>query len=139
MHTNLDLPTADDLAADAATMLDTDGLAACDLITALEANPRFRRDSLLGGIFHLGRISFREIAPTDSVHIVIRGDRVSAHVDDVSPLVIRPDGTSRYAWGRVVTHNLAVLVADVSRRMRGLHGRQRCNLRCEAVLDDDPR
>lgn len=132
MHTNLDLP------ADDPTTLDTDGIATCDLITALETNPRFRRDSLLGGIFHLGRISFREISPTDSVHIVIRGDRVSAHVDDVSPLVVRPDGSSRYAWGRVVTHNLAVLVADVSRRIRGLHGRQRCNLRCEAVLDGDP-
>ena len=143
MHTNLDLPTADDLPADDPTVLDTagldaDGLAACDLNAALEANPRFRRDSVLGGIFHLGRISFREISPTDSVHIVIRGDRVSAHVDDVSPLVVRPDGSSRYAWGRVVTHNLAVLVADVSRRIRGLQGHQRCNLRCEAVLDEDP-
>ena len=127
MHTNIDLPTADV----------EDQLAACDLITALEADPRFRRDSLLGGIFHLGRISFREISPTESVHIVIRGERVSAHVDDVSPLVVRPDGTTRYAWGRVVVHNLAVLVADVSRRVRGVHGRQRCNLRCEAVSGDD--
>ena len=108
-----------------------------DLLTALESNPQFRRDSLLGGIFHLGRISYREISPVDSLHVVIRGDRVSAHVDEVSPLVVRADGTTRYAWGRVVAHNLAVLVADVSRRIRGLHGRQRCNLRCEAVDVDD--
>ncbi|HEX2047080.1 MAG TPA: hypothetical protein VHF27_04900 [Acidimicrobiales bacterium] len=110
---------------------------AVDLLTALERNPRFHRDSLLGGIFHVGRISYREISPTDSMHIVIRGDRVSAHVDDVSPLVVRPDGSTRYAWGRVLAHNLAVLIADVSRRVRGLHGRQRCHLRCEAeVLED---
>lgn len=104
-----------------------------DLLTALENNPRFHRDGLLGGIFHLGRVSYREISPTDSMHIVIRGDRVSAHVDDVSPLVVRADGTTGYAWGRVLAHNVAVLVADVSRRVRGLHGRQRCQLRCGAV------
>ena len=127
MHMNLDLPTPDV----------SDRLATCDLITALEADPRFRRDSLLGGIFHPGRISFREIAPVDSLHIVIRGARVSVHVDDVSPLVIRRDGTSRYTWGRVVAHNLAVLLADLSRRVRGLSGRQRCNLRCEAVTVED--
>ena len=126
MKTKVDLPTAEV----------TDQIAAYDLITALESDPRFRRDSALGGIFHPGRISFREISPVDSVHVVIRGDRVSVHVDDVSPLVIRADGTSGYAWGRVVAHNLAVLVGDVSRRARGLSGRQRCNLRCEAVDDD---
>ena len=109
-----------------------------DLLTALENNARFRRDSLLGGIFHLGRISYREISPTDSLHIVIRGDRVSAHVDEVSPLVVRRDDTTGYAWGRVLTHNLSVLVADVSRRLRGLRGRQRCDLRCETVLVDEP-
>ncbi len=111
--------------------------AACDLLTALEHNPRFRRDSVLGGIFHVGRISYREITPTDSLHIVVRGDRVSAHVDEVSPLVVRTDGSCRYAWGRVLAHNVAVLVGDVARRARGLHGRQRCNLRCEAVIVQD--
>ena len=127
MHTNLDLPTADV----------ADQLAPRELITALEANPRYRRDSLLGGIFHPGWISFRELSPVDSMHIVIRGERVSAHVDDVSPLLVRADGTIGYAWGRVVAHNVAVLVADLSRRVRGLSVRQRCNLRCEAVVEDD--
>ncbi len=106
-----------------------------DLLAALEVDPRFRRDSLLGGIFHLGRISYREISPTDSLHVVVRGDRVSAHVDAVSPLVVRADGTTRYAWGRVLAHNLLVLVTDVTRRVRGLHGLQRCNLRCEAEVE----
>ena len=128
MQTDLHLPTTDD---------DKGSVAPCDLITALEANPGFRRDSFLGGIFHPGHVSYREVSPVDSVHIVIRGDRVSAHVDDVSPLVLRPDGTIHYAWGRVVAHNLAVLVTDLARRVRGLHGQQRCTLRCEAELVDE--
>ena len=112
-------------------------VAACDLIKALDDDPRFRRDSLLGGIFHLGRISYREVSPTESLHVVIKGDRVSVHVDDVSPLVVRADGSCRYSWGRVVAHNVVVMIADVARRLRGQHGRQRCNLRCEAERVDD--
>lgn len=111
----------------------------CDLIRALDANPRFRRDSLLGGIFHLGRMSYREIAPVDSLHIVIKGDQVSAHVDDVSPLIVRGDGSCRYAWGRVLVHNVLVMASDVTRRIRGLQGRQRCNLRCTTELVEDGR
>lgn len=110
----------------------------CDLIQSLEANPRFHRDSLLGGIFHLGRRSYREISPVDSLHIVIRGDRVSAHVDDISPLVVRADGSCGYAWGRVLAHNVLVAAGDVGRRVRGLQGHQRCNLRCSAERVDDP-
>lgn len=127
MHTNLDLPMADhDRSA-----------AACDLIRALDANARFRRDSLLGGIFHLGKISYREITSTDSLHVLIDGDKVSAHVDEVSPLVARADGSSRYSWGRVVAHNLLVVIGDVARRARGLHGSQRCRLRCQVEWFDD--
>lgn len=128
MHTKLDLPTLP---------ADDDSAAPRDLIPALEANPSFKRDTFLGGIFHPGYISYRELSPVDSMHIVIRGDRVSAHVDDVSPLVVRADGTTRYAWGRVVAHNVAVLLADIARRARGLHGRQRCNLRCGVQVVED--
>jgi hypothetical protein len=109
----------------------------CDLLKALEANARFRRDSVLGGIFHPGKISYREVSPTDSLHILIDGDKVSAHVDDVSPLRVRADGTSRYAWGRVVAHNLLVLIEDTARRLRGLRGVQRCNLHCEVEWYDE--
>lgn len=127
MRTKLDISTAGH-----------DGSAAsCDLIKALEDNPAFRRDSLLGGIFHLGKISYRETSPTDSVHIVINGDQVSAHVDEVSPLRLRPDGSLRYAWGRVFAHNVLVLLEDAARRLRGLHGQQRCNLRCQMEWVDD--
>jgi NRPS condensation-like uncharacterized protein len=107
------------------------------LYRALEASDRFHRDSLVGGIFHHGKISFREVSPTDSLHVILDGDRVSVHVDDVSPLRCGSDGSFRYAWGRVVAHNLASGVSDVGRRMRGLQGQQRCNLHCEAVWVDD--
>lgn len=113
--------------------------AACDLVRALEADDRFRRDSRLGGMFHPGRISFRDVSPTDSLHVVIRGDRVSAHVDEVSPLVVRPDGSHTYAWGRVVAHNLLVVLGRASRRLRGHDGPARCDLQCQVEwVDDDP-
>jgi len=127
VHTHIELPLADR----------RDGTTACDLIQALDANPRFRRDSLLGGIFHLGKISYREVTPADSLHILIDGDTVSAHVDSVSPLVVRADGSSRYSWGRVMAHNLLVLISDVGRRVKGQHGSQRCNLRCQTEWVDD--
>jgi hypothetical protein len=114
-----------------------DSVATCDLITALEANPRFRRDSVLGGIFHPGKISYRDVSPTNSVHVIIDGDRVSAHVDEISPLVVRADGTSKYAWSRVVAHNLLVMIADLARRARGQHRPDRCNLHCQAEWVDD--
>ena len=125
MKTQVDLPTPDHAAA------------RCDLLKALEADRRFRRDSVLGGIFHPGKISYREVSPTDSLHIIIDGDRVSAHVDDVSPLQVQADGSSRYAWGRVVAHNLLVLIGDTARRVRGLRGAQRCNLHCDVEWFDD--
>lgn len=107
------------------------------LYRALEASDRFHRDTRVGGIFHHGKISFREVSPTDSLHVILDGDRVSVHIDEVSPLRCGPDGSFRYSWGRVVAHNLAGGVADVGRRLRGVQGHQRCNLHCEAVWVDD--
>jgi hypothetical protein len=127
MKTEVELPLADQGAAD----------VRCDLLKALESNRRFRRDSALGGIFHPGKISYREVSPTDSLHILIAGNQVSAHVDDVSPLRVQADGSSRYAWGRVVAHNLLVVIGDAARRLRGVHGVQRCHLHCEVEWFDD--
>jgi hypothetical protein len=115
----------------------SDTAAPCDLVRALDADPRFRRDGVLGGIFHPGKASYREISPTGSLHVVIDGDRISAHVDDVSPLVVRPDGSAGYHWGRVLAHNLLVMIGDVGRRARGLAGAQRCNLSCQVEWVDD--
>ena len=127
MHIPIDTPTADRLGS----------VAPCDLLKALEANSRFRRDSVLGGIFHPGKLSYREISATDSLHILIDGTQVSAHVDEISPLRVRPDGSTRYAWGRVLAHNLLVVTGDAARRLRGLHGAQRCNLHCEVEWVDE--
>lgn len=107
------------------------------LISALDANPRFRRDSLLGGVFHPGKISYRETSPTDSLHILISGDQVSAHVDEISPLRVRPDGSCSYAWGRVLAHNLLAMLGDAARRGRGRHGSHRCHLRCGVEWFDE--
>lgn len=104
---------------------------------ALDANDRFRRDTLLGRIFHLGKVSFREISPNDSLHIIIDGGRVSAHVDEVSPLNCEPDGSSHYRWSRVLAHNLSGMATDFLRRLAGRQGDQRCNLECEVVWVDD--
>ncbi|MDQ2825636.1 MAG: hypothetical protein M3Y04_01505, partial [Actinomycetota bacterium] len=104
---------------------------------ALEADRRFRRDSRLGGILHPGKISFREISPTDSLHILIKDDQVSAHVDEISPLVVASDGSCRYSWSRVLAHSIVLGVADVVRRIRHQVGHQRCNLRCDAQWVDD--
>lgn len=82
---------------------------------ALDADDKFRRDSGAGSIYHRGAASFREIRATDSVHIIINGDEVSAHVDRVSPLKVRPDGSSRYAFTRVIAHNVAGMVGQVTR------------------------
>lgn len=104
----------------------------CDLIRALDANSSFRRDSAWGAVLHPGKISYREVSATNSLHILIDGaGNISAHVDDVSPLRPRADGSFRYAWGRVAAHNLLVVVEDAARRLRGLQGVQRCNLHCD--------
>jgi len=108
------------------------------LVKALEASERFRRDTSLGGMFHRGKISFREVARNDSLHVVIDGNRVSAHVDEISPLRCKPGGGG-YSFQAVLAHNISGILADIGRRLRGRHGHQRCSLECEVVwVDDEP-
>src|SRR5205085_1946680 len=59
---------------------------AVDLAQTLEASGRYRRDTRLGGILHGRKVSMREVAPEDSVHLVMEGNRLHAHVDRYSPL-----------------------------------------------------
>lgn len=91
----------------------------------------------MGRIFHPGRVSFREISPLDSLHIIFDKGQVSAHVDEVNPLRLGPNGDAGYSWGRVVAHNLSGMAADLGRRLRGRHGEQRCNLGCEMRWVDE--
>ena len=106
-------------------------------LRALETSDHFRRDSTLGGIFHPGKISFREVSPTDSLHVLIDGNQISAHVDTISPLRIAGDGSVHYSWSRVVAHNLWAAAGDVVRRLFRRRGEQRCNLTCEIEWVDD--
>ncbi len=69
--------------------------------------------------------------------MIVGGGRVSAHVDDISPLRCHPDGSAHYSWLPVLRHNLAGMLADAGRRAKGVHGHQRCNLTCETVWVDD--
>jgi hypothetical protein len=88
------------------------------LLKALDASDRYRRDSRLGRIYHRGAASYREVRSTDSFHIVIDGSRVSVHVDRISPLRRRSDGSARLSPTRIFAHNLAGARDHLTRRLR---------------------
>ncbi len=106
------------------------------LLQHLDVSGRFHRDSGLGRAFHRGMISLREDVPTDSLHVVVDDNRVSAHVDGVSPLAARSEGPSRYSVRRAVTHNLAGMFQDLIGLLRGRQGEQSCELNCEWVTSE---
>lgn len=101
------------------------------LLRSLVASGRFHLDTGFGRVFHPGKISLRENVPTNSLHILVEDNCVSAHVDLVSPLGLRPRSSSRYATGRIAAHNLSGMAADVVRLLRGRQGDHRCELACE--------
>ena len=70
------------------------------LLLGLEADGRFHRDRGLGRIYHLQGVSFRESQPANSLHIIVHGNRLAAHVDRVSPLGIREEREARYSLRR---------------------------------------
>lgn len=108
------------------------------LVEALENSGRFRRDTNLGSIFHRRKVSFREVCPRHSLHIVVDGHSVSAHVDEVSPLNCDEESPAHYSITRVVAHNLSGIRSDVARRVSGRHGQHHCTLQNLAVhLNDD--
>lgn len=109
------------------------------LFEELDANGRFHRDSLLGRLFHLGAVSsYREISATDSVHVsVLPGNRVSVHVDRVSPLVVGTGRRCRYSLLRAVVHNAVHLGESLGRLVRRERGRHACHLDCEIVWVPD--
>ena len=77
------------------------------LLRHLDVSGQFHRDGRVGRIYHRGQVSLRENVPTDSLHISVDGNRVSAHIDAVSPLTADSSGRSRYSATRTVAHNLA--------------------------------
>jgi hypothetical protein len=104
---------------------------------AIEQSQRFHSDTMLGRLLHRGTASYRELSPVDAVHITIAGNRISAHVDDVSPVKQCADGKTRYSWARVLAHNVFVIGNNLARRLRGGHGNHRCDLACELVWVDE--
>ncbi len=109
------------------------------VFAGLVENGRFMRDTRLGGMFHRGKVSLREVCRKDSLHVSVGPDnRVSVHVDRYSPLAERLRGNRiRYSPVRVLVHNagmVADLVLSTLRRRRGL---QRCELECGRVWVDD--
>jgi len=101
------------------------------LLRHLVASGRFHQDSGFGRIFHPGKASFRENLPTDSLHLLVQGNRLAAHVDRVSPLGIRPERPSRYSLRRATAHNVAGALEDAVRLLRGRQGDHRSRLDCE--------
>jgi len=101
------------------TTADPDGLS-----QALDASHRFRRDTRLGGLLHHPKVSFREVAPTHSLHVVIDGNTVSSHIDRVSPLNCDPDHPAHYSPLRIVAHNATGIADNVVRRLRGRRNRR---------------
>jgi len=97
----------------------------------LASSGRFHRDGGLGRIYHPGSVSLRENSRTDSLHVVINGDHVSAHVDRVSPLGASPDQSSRYSVSRAALHNVVGAAHDAVRLLRGRKGDHRSHLDCQ--------
>ncbi len=99
----------------------------------LERSDRFRRDTKLGRIFHRGKISFREKSATDSLHVVIDGTHVSAHIDRICPLDLNPDNSAHYSWAGVLAHNRSGMAGDVARLLGWRH--QRCDIGCGLEIE----
>lgn len=97
----------------------------------LEAAGLFHRDTGFGRILHPGSASFRENRVTDSLHVVVNNNHIAAHVDRVSPLVVRPERPSRYSLRQAAAHNVAGIAQDMVRVLRGRQGDHRCELDCE--------
>ena len=110
-----------------------DGLVG--LIHDLEEGGCFHRDRWWGRIFHPGKVSFRESRPDNSLHFSIDDNRITAHVDRVSPLDFRPEREMRYSLLRVAAHNLSGMVGDLVPLLRGRQGDHRCELDCEWAED----
>lgn len=102
----------------------------------LDASDRFHRDTLAGRLLHPGTTSFRERVHEHSIHILISGNQVSAHVDRYAPLTIT-GATSRYSFWRAVAHNIAHLAEDVVRLLTDRRGEHRCELECRRIETGD--
>lgn len=105
------------------------------VFTELDGSGPFHRDTALGRIFHPGTVSFREITTDHSLHITVSPDnRVSVHVDRLSPLAVRSGRPCRYSLLRAVVHNVVHIAQTAVLVCRGRPAQHRCELDC-AVVD----
>lgn len=90
------------------------------LVQRLEASDCFCRDTRVGRMYHPRDISFRELAPRDSLHVTLRDGRtVATHVDRHSPLARRQTGGDcRYSPLRIAAHNVTGAARDLVRLAR---------------------
>ncbi len=104
------------------------------MFTDLDGTARFHRDTAVGRIFHPGTDSYREISTNDSLHITVSPEnRVSVHVDRLSPLAVRPGRACRYSVLRAVVHNVVHVAEAVALRWHRRPAQHRCDLDCEVV------
>jgi NRPS condensation-like uncharacterized protein len=109
------------------------------LLRHLDESGHFHRDGPLGRVFHRGMVSLRENVETDSLHISVDGNHLSAHVDVVSPMAADGDGPSRYSVRQAAMHNVHGMAQDVIWLVRGRQGDHSCVLDCEWVSDGKDR
>lgn len=116
-----------------------DGADPLGLAWALRATGRYCQDTRLGRLCHWGSVSIREAASTNSLHITVDGNRVSAHIDRLSPL---DDSRShdwsspRYRLRRVVAHVVAHIADALDYRLNGDRCR-RLELECSWEATDE--
>lgn len=96
-----------------------------DPTRARDASRRYRRNCRLGRICHRGAVSYREVRSTDNFHVVTDVSRVSVHVDRISPLRRRPEGSVRVSPLRICALNLAGARDRLTRRLRCHFGAER--------------
>lgn len=106
-------------------------------VRGIEATGRFQRDGGIGRILHPGTVSYRELVPENSLHVVVDGDGISAHIDRVSPLGWNGDGPAHYSFWRTALHNVWGATKDFLRLLGGRRGDGRCEPACEWVDVDD--
>ncbi len=109
------------------------------LLRYLDVSGRFHRDGRLGRIYHRGTVSLRENVATDSLHVSVDDNHLSAHVDGVSPLAAESPGPSRYAVHRVLLHNVYGAAQDLVWLLRGRQGDHSCVLDCEWIAEGKRR
>ncbi|MEJ7666324.1 MAG: hypothetical protein WKG07_45825 [Hymenobacter sp.] len=116
------------------------GLAPRDLLQALRGQlPVSDATASWRGIFHLGRnvVPGDDSAHQQPAHRHRTATRCRPMWTSVSPLRLRADGTTRYAWGRVVAHNLLAVCADAARRLRRQRAPSAADLHCQVEWFDD--